>query len=102
MSLADDGTIDAARVALTAVAPTIVEVGGLDVAGSPPDAAGEAAADAARASAAPISDIRASDEYRTHTIGVMAQRAVVAAARRAAGEPIAVPVNRALGVGAAR
>ncbi len=102
VSLADDGTIDAARVALTAVAPTIVEVGGLDVAGSPPDAAGEAAADAARASAAPISDIRASDEYRTHTIGVMAQRAVVAAARRAAGEPIAVPVNRALGVGAAR
>jgi hypothetical protein len=33
---------------------------------------------------------------------VMAGRAVAAAARRAAGEMIAVPVNRALGVGAAR
>jgi hypothetical protein len=31
----------------------------------------------------------------------MARRAVEAAARRAAGESVSVPVNRALGIGAA-
>ena len=51
--------------------------------------------------AAPISDLRASDRYRRHCIGVMAKRAVDAAARRADGESIAVPVNRSLGIGAA-
>ena len=33
-------------------------------------------------------------------IGVMAQRAVDAAAKRAAGVAIAVPVNRTIGIGA--
>ncbi|MEZ5259407.1 MAG: 2Fe-2S iron-sulfur cluster-binding protein [Ilumatobacteraceae bacterium] len=46
--------------------------------------------------ATPISDLVASDRYRRHTVGVMARRAVEAAARRAGGETIAVPVNRAL------
>jgi CO/xanthine dehydrogenase FAD-binding subunit len=58
-------------------------------------------AEAASAQATPISDLRATDRYRRHTIGVMARRAVHAAARRAAGEHIAIPVNRALGIGAA-
>ena len=53
------------------------------------------------ATATPISDLRASDRYRRHTVGVMARRAVEAAARRAAGESIASPVNRSLGIGAA-
>lgn len=102
VSLNDDGTIADARVALTAVAPTIIEVDELDVAGLPADRAAEVVATAARAAARPISDVRASDEYRTHTVGVMAGRAVAAASRRAAGEHIAVPVNRSLGVGAPR
>ena len=51
--------------------------------------------------AAPISDLRAGDAYRRHCVGVMAKRAVDAAARRAAGETIAVPVNRSTGIGAA-
>lgn len=102
VTLDGEGAVASARVALTAVAPTIVEVDGLEVAGASVADAAAAAADAARSTATPISDLRASDDYRLHTIGVMASRAVDAAARRAAGEAIAVPVNRALGVGAAR
>lgn len=102
VTLDDDGTLVGGRVALTAVAPTIIEIDGIGLTGLSPDDAGDAAALAARAVATPISDLRASDAYRTHTVGVMAGRAVVAAARRAAGEQIEVPVNRAIGVGAAR
>ncbi|MGI9607071.1 MAG: FAD binding domain-containing protein [Acidimicrobiales bacterium] len=90
------------RVALTAVAPTIIEVDELDsLAGHKPGDALAAVAAAASEQSTPISDLRAADDYRRHTIGVMARRAVDAAARRAAGEHIAVPVNRALGIGAA-
>ncbi len=96
-----DGSVASARVALTAVAPTIVEVEGLDdLAGLSPTEAATRAEAASAEQATPISDLRASDRYRRHTIGVMARRAVDAAARRAAGEEIAVPVNRALGIGA--
>ena len=102
VTLNQDGTIADARVALTAVAPTIIEVQGLDLSDQTPEDAGNAAAAAASAAASPISDLRASDGYRSHTIGVMARRAVEAASRRAAGETIAVPVNRAFGVGAPR
>lgn len=102
VELAGDGTIATTRVALTAVAPTIIEVDGLDaLAGQAPADAAATVADIASEQAVPISDLRASDKYRRHTIGVMARRAVDAAARRAAGETIGVPVNRALGVGAA-
>ena len=102
ITLNDDGTVADARVALTAVAPTIIEVDDLDLAGRTPTEAGQVAATAAIATARPISDIRASDTYRSQMIGVMADRAVQAAARRAAGEQIAVPINRTLGIGAAR
>ena len=100
----DGDVVSAVRVALTAVAPTIIEVGGLDrLAGRPPgDELLAAVAAAASEQAMPITDLRAGDEYRRHTVGVMARRAVDAAARRAAGEAIGVPVNRALGIGAAR
>ena len=99
VTLAADGSVAAVRVALTAVAPTIIEVTGLG-GGSVADVAA-AAAEAAAQQARPISDVRASDRYRRHTVGVMASRAVQAAARRASGEIIAIPVNRALGIGAA-
>ena len=102
VTLAADGTIASAAVALAAVAPTIVSVEGADAAlgGLTPDAAGPVIAELASERAAPISDLRASDAYRRHCIGVMAKRAVDAAARRAAGEEIAVPVNRSIGIGA--
>ncbi len=102
VTLAADGTVAAVQVALSAVGPTIVSVMGLDtLVGSSVADAAEAAAAAASAQATPISDVRASDRYRRHTVGVMARRAVETAARRAAGETIAIPVNRTLGIGAA-
>jgi CO/xanthine dehydrogenase FAD-binding subunit len=101
VALADDGTIAALRVGLTAVSPTIF-TGDLQgqIGRSVADAAARAA-DLSMEHATPISDVRASDRYRRHTVGVMARRAVEAAARRAAGETIAIPVNRAIGIGAA-
>lgn len=100
LALNADGTIAQLHVALAAVAPTIISVE-VDAVGSALDDALLAkVASAASNQAAPISDLRASDSYRRHTIGVMAKRAVDAAARRAAGEAIAVPVNRSLGIGA--
>ena len=102
VTLAGDGSLAAVSVALAAVAPTIVSVDTSHLVGRfPDDELLAAVADAASERAAPISDLRASDRYRRHTVGVMARRAVDAASRRAAGEQIAVPVNRALGIGAA-
>ena len=103
ITLAEDGSIASAAVALAAVAPTILSVDGANDAlvGLSPEAGGPVIAELASAQAAPISDMRASDTYRRHCIGVMAKRAVDAAARRAAGEEIAVPVNRSIGIGAA-
>lgn len=99
----DGDVVRSVRVALAAVAPTIIEVSGLEQhAGAAPDAQLlDAIQEAASEQAVPISDLRASDRYRRHTIGVMARRATDAAIRRARGDHIAVPVNRALGVGAA-
>ncbi len=103
VTLDGSGLVTSARVALTAVAPTIVEVTDLgDLTGRPvdDDLLATVAATAAE-QANPISDLRASDAYRRHTVGVMARRAVAAAAARARGEDIAVPVNRSAGIGAA-
>ncbi len=101
VTLDADGHVASVSVALSAVAPTILAVGGLaDLTGRSVADVAVAAAEAAAEQARPISDLRASDRYRRHTVGVMARRAVEAAARRAAGETIAVPVNRTLGIGA--
>ncbi len=99
----DDGTLASIAVALTAVGPMIVSVPFDSIVGRPVDESllTEIAA-AAAASATPISDVRASDRYRRHTVGVMARRAVAAAATRARGTVISVPVNRAQGIGQAR
>jgi CO/xanthine dehydrogenase FAD-binding subunit len=101
VTLDADSNVASISVALSAVAPTILAVSGLaGLAGRSVADAAAAAAEVAAEQARPISDLRASDRYRRHTVGVMARRAVEAAARRAAGETIAVPVNRALGIGA--
>jgi len=101
VALADDGTIAALRVGLTAVAPTIFTGELLGQVGKSVTEAAAAAAALSSEQATPISDVRASEAYRRHTVGVMARRAVEAAARRAAGEHIPTPVNRAIGIGAA-
>ena len=103
VALDAEGALVSLSIALTAVAPTIIAVHGTDeLAGRPVDASLLAeVAELASAQSAPISDLRASDAYRKHCVGVMARRAVDAAARRARGESIGVPVNRTLGIGAA-
>lgn len=96
-----DGSLTSIAVALSAVAPTIVSVDVSSLTGREvDDGLLSEVAEAASERATPISDLRASDRYRRHAVGVMARRAVEAAARRARGEHIAVPVNRALGIGA--
>ena len=104
VTLSEDGTIATGSVALSAVAPTIIEVGNASavMTGEDPEAAAVAIAAAASETATPISDLRASGAYRRHTVGVMAARAVIAAARRASGDEVGVPVNRTVGVGAAK
>ena len=104
VAMGDDGTIASADVALTAVAPTVIKMSGIGDAavGTIGDETVLASvAEMAADQSSPISDLRASDRYRRHCVGVMARRALDAAVRRARGEEIAVPVNRALGIGAA-
>jgi CO/xanthine dehydrogenase FAD-binding subunit len=103
VELDSGGAIAAVSIALTAVAPTIIAVNGTDalVGRQIDDSTMAEIAALASDQSTPISDLRASDAYRRHCIGVMARRAVDAAARRARGETIAVPVNRSLGIGAA-
>ena len=103
VTLNGDGDVEACRVALTAVAPTIVRSASAEAAivGKPVNEETLAAVAAgASADAAPISDVRAGEAYRRHTVGVMARRAVETAIARARGEHVPVPANRASGVGA--
>jgi CO/xanthine dehydrogenase FAD-binding subunit len=92
-----DGVVRDARIALTAVAPTIVRAAEAEAAvrGAPATrdsfaAAGRAAAAAAR----PIDDVRASADYRRAMLAVVVARVLAAAAARATGEPIPVPASR--------
>jgi CO/xanthine dehydrogenase FAD-binding subunit len=102
VELDTSGNLVSISVALTAVAPTIITVHGTGtlLGRQVDDALLAEVATLASDQAVPISDLRASVAYRSHCIGVMARRAVDAAARRAGGESIAVPVNRSLGIGA--
>lgn len=80
ITLADDGeTIQTARIALGAVAPTplrVVEAEQLLEGNSPTPGRLQEAAQLALRATDPISDVRASAEYRQHLVTVMVQRAV--------------------------
>lgn len=89
LTLDGDGKVSACRLALGAVAPTVVRVPDAEAAllGNDPGDADVLAAVAAAASAAcnPIDDKRGTIAYRTRTAGVLARRAVAIAADRARG-----------------
>jgi CO/xanthine dehydrogenase FAD-binding subunit len=95
----DGDTITEARVAITALAPTIRRVPEAEAAlvGTNGDDGAIAAAAAATATAAtPISDVRASERYRRAMADVMARRAIGAALVRARGGDVPIPASPAL------
>jgi carbon-monoxide dehydrogenase medium subunit len=82
----DNGKFRSARIALTSVAPTplFVRDAGDALAGQPVnDTTIARAADIARASAKPITDMRGTADYRRHLCGVLTRRALEAAVQRA-------------------
>jgi CO/xanthine dehydrogenase FAD-binding subunit len=94
-----EGEIADAKVAITALAPTIRRVPEAEAAlvGSvarraPTEQAARAAADAA----VPISDARASESYRRAMAAVIARRAIEAAVARARGKDVSIPASLAL------
>ncbi|MFI5254059.1 MAG: FAD binding domain-containing protein [Candidatus Limnocylindrales bacterium] len=97
------GRISDARIAISALAPTIHRVPeaeraliGSDGGREAAEAAAAAAADASR----PIGDVRAPADYRKAMAAVITRRVILAAVARARGETIAIPASATL-VGAA-
>ncbi len=88
VTLDANGTCTDARVALGAVAPTVIEVPEAAealIGTTLDDAAMEAVAAACSSAATPISDKRGTVEFRTHVAGVLARRATQIAKSRAGG-----------------
>lgn len=95
----DGRSVADARIAITALAPTIrrvVEAERALVGTDGGDDAVGAAARAAAAGSAPISDVRASADYRLAMAEVVARRAIAGALARARGETIPIPASDAL------
>ena len=88
----DGERVTHARVAITALAPTVRRVPEAEAALASGDLEGAAAAVAA--AAAPISDVRASDRYRRAMAAVIARRAIDVAVARARGDVVPVPANQ--------
>jgi CO/xanthine dehydrogenase FAD-binding subunit len=89
-------TVRTARIAITALAPTIRRVAeaesALEGTSADPEDVQRAAA-AAAAAASPISDVRASERYRRAMAEVIARRAIAAAVTRARGGSVPIPVS---------
>jgi CO/xanthine dehydrogenase FAD-binding subunit len=95
----DGGVVSDARVAITALAPTIRRVSGAEqmLVGSDGDGPAIAAAAHATAEAStPISDVRGSAEYRLAMAEVIARRAIAGALARARGKDVPIPASPAL------
>jgi carbon-monoxide dehydrogenase medium subunit len=102
---ADGDTIADARVAITALTPTIRRVPEAEAALDGSDgaeAAVAAAAAAAAVAATPISDVRGSADYRRAMAEVIGRRAIAGAIARARGAEIPIPASSALHGGGAR
>jgi carbon-monoxide dehydrogenase medium subunit len=82
LSVDEDGICRAARVSIGAVAPTALLVEHSLVGTAIDENALNAIAAAASAAASPISDKRASADYRRKVVGVMARRAAAIALAR--------------------
>ncbi len=92
----DGGRVADARIAITALAPTIRRVPEAEQALNGSDGSGaavEAAAGLAAAAAQPISDVRASADYRRAMAVVIARRAIAVALARAGGQHVPVPAS---------
>jgi CO/xanthine dehydrogenase FAD-binding subunit len=84
----EDGRFRSARIALAAVGPTplYVREAGQALAGSPVNESSiAAAAELARKSARPITDMRGTADYRRHLCAVLTRRALEVAVERARG-----------------
>jgi len=95
----DGGRVAEARVAITALTPTIRRVPEAEAALVGTDgaeAAIEAAAAAAAAASTPISDVRGSADYRRAMAAVIARRAITVAITRARGGTVPIPASPAL------
>jgi CO/xanthine dehydrogenase FAD-binding subunit len=98
----DGGSVADARVAITALAPTIRRVPDAEAALNGSDGGEDAVAAAAAAAAAgssPISDVRGSAGYRTAMAAVIARRAITTGIRRARGEEVPIPASSLGGTG---
>lgn len=92
----EEDTVSRARIAITALAPTIRRVPEAEAAleGTSADTGDvQRAAAAAAAAASPISDVRASERYRRAMAEVIARRAIDAAITRARGGIVAIPAS---------
>lgn len=90
----EDDRVSTARIAITALAPTIRRVPEAEEALVKDGM--EAAAAAVSAASTPISDVRASADYRRAMAGVIARRAIVSAMARARGNDVPIPASPAL------
>ena len=92
----DDGVVVTARIAVAALSPVITrvpEAESLLVGGTAPTGAIEDASIAVARAVRPISDVRASAEYRTAMAQVIARRAIATALARAGGEEVRIPAS---------
>ena len=99
VTLGIDGRIAAARIAITALAPTVRRVPEAEAAllgTTGVGAARRAAGAAASAASSPIDDVRASADYRRAMAAVVTRRAVAGALARARGESVAIPASSTL------
>jgi CO/xanthine dehydrogenase FAD-binding subunit len=94
-----EGRVTHARVAITALAPTIRRVPEAEQALLSSDGGSDAlekAASAIAAASRPISDVRASADYRAAMAAVIGRRSIEGAIARASGEDVPIPASPAL------
>jgi len=95
----DGDVVRDARIAITALAPTVRRVAAAESSLVGTDGGPAAAAEAGRLAAeaaTPISDVRASLDYRTAMAAVVVRRAITGAIRRARGETVPIPASASL------